>query len=97
MKCLQLHSRILFVSAVLAGSPPTDNLMNLKLTAENQWEAILLIKLQSTDAPVHMSTQKHTGIFHVLMDCREGFDQINLFSILLSKCHGELQKNSLQK
>lgn len=40
MKCLQLHSRILFVSVVLAGSLPADNLMNLKLTAEHRGDAI---------------------------------------------------------
>lgn len=40
MKCLQLHARILFVSAVLAGSLPADNLMNLKLTAQRRRDGI---------------------------------------------------------
>lgn len=40
MKCLQSPPRILFVSAVLAGSLPAGNLMNLKLTAEHWRDAI---------------------------------------------------------
>lgn len=39
MKCFHLYERILFVSPVLADSPPAHNLMNPKLSAADWRDA----------------------------------------------------------